>query len=296
MKMHRWVLTLILAAQTVNAETLAGSSGPAGGATNTLTAFDAAGIQTLFGPGTLPDMSRGDQRYAQRNTSRTCRAAWNNVVSRARNVQKREVSPAAVETLQQKAKAEGFNDKHVRRAIASFLANQSRIPNQRYVTFIDFNKRSNAKRMVVMDLQSLTLKSFHVAAGSGSDRNSDGWANAFSNRHGSLQSSLGCAIANGEFRDSKGRKALLFHGFEASNDEMCARGAYMHTASYAGGVPGRSWGCPAVKPGDASEIYGKIGGGGLVCTYYDGVQSADSASRPAKKKKGKGRGRRYARR
>lgn len=286
------MLLILLLSQMAFGETLASSVGTTTGTAVSTHDFDAAGIQTLFGSGTLPKFSHLENKYRTTRQSKHCKGALANIKSKT--VQKRHVTPDQVEQLRQKATAQGFNEKHVRRALASFLANQDEIPNQRYVTFIDFNKRSNAKRMVIIDLANLSLKSYHVAAGSGTDRNGDGYAERFSNGFGTNASSLGCALANGRFRDGKGRKALLFHGMEASNDNMCARGAFMHTAGYVGGVPGRSWGCPSVKSGEAEEIYGKLNGGGLVCSYFDGPQARETAGRPAKPSK-KARGR-YARR
>ena len=258
----------------------------------TINSFDARGIQTLFGPGAPPSMSHTDAKY-KNGTTKQCRASWKNVANRT--VAKRHIEPAKVEQLRQKAVASGINEKYVRRSIASFLANQDRLPNQRYVTFIDFNQRSDAKRMVVMDLEDYSFKTYHVAAGSGSDKKGNGYATRFSNKEGTHASSLGCYVANGEFNDGKGRPALLFHGIESTNDNACQRAVFMHTAGYVGGVPGRSWGCPAVRPQDRNQIYKKLGGGGLICSYYDGKQEVASAASPGTQRKGR-KGRRGSRR
>lgn len=262
-----------------------GASAASAGAINTLSAFDASGIQALFGPGKLPRMSHLDPLYENEGTrpSKQCRSSWNDL--KRKKVVTRSVTPAQVEDLKSKVAAKGFNPQHAAKALASFLANQDRLPNQRYVSFVDFNQHSTAERMVIMDLQTLTVETYHVAAGKGSDRNSDGYADRFTNVSGTLTSSLGCAVANGRFHDSKGRRALLLHGIEESNDKTCKRDIFMHTAKYVGSKPGRSWGCPAVKPAEAEEIYRKLNGGGLICSYYDGKQVGGRAVKSKTKSK-----------
>jgi hypothetical protein len=164
---------------------------------------------------------------------------------------------------------------------------------------IDFDKAASQNRMFVVDLQEGKVRSYKVAHGenSGPVR---GVATRFTNLgNGSHQSSLGCSVATFDSKigkkgrkvpltDGKGRHKLMFHGFDNSdakhtNNRICNRSIFMHPAWYVGGG-GRSWGCPAVEPGKRAEIYGQIGGGGLVCAYRDGDTTIGSASPPRKLK------------
>lgn len=161
----------------------------------------------------------------------------------------------------------GASESQMRQTLAAYASNKSTIKNQRYLTVIDYSKRSNQKRMFILDMETNTVKTYHVAHGKGSDPSGRGRATKFGNKSGSKRTSLGCFIAGGTYHGGNG-KSLILHGLEAGvNDNACARSVVMHGASYVGGTPGRSWGCPAVKNGDRNEVFRKVGGGGLICTF-----------------------------
>jgi hypothetical protein len=249
----------------------------------------------LFGGGNVPRVSRLDAKYNGRRGSKQCRKTWQTLRQKA--VSRRPA--AATDAIIAKAVAAGVSKRHIEKTLATYLANRDDIPNQRYISVIDFNKRSNQKRLFTIDLASGDVKSYDVAAGKGSDRDGDGYATYFSNKGNSHASSLGCSLAAGFYNGSHGN-TLMLHGFEATNDNSCERSVVMHSASYVGGVPGRSWGCPAVKRSDREEIFDKIGGGGLICAYKDGevheAERAPAVSKKKKKSKSKKRSKKHVRR
>lgn len=252
---------------------------------STLEKFNEAGIQQLFGKGTIPKVQNP---YTSRS-SRACTASWKDI-EKKRPKSVKELSQARVETIIKKVIGAGGSEKYAKRALASFMANQKSIPNQKFVSFIDFTKRSNQKRMIVMNLENMTVETFHVAAGKGSDPDGDGYATRFTNNGGSHASSLGCALVNTRFKDNKNRPAMFVHGFERTNNKSCDRDVIFHPAGYVGGIPGRSWGCPAVRPRDRKKVYERLEDGALLCSYFDGVDR----ERSGLKRKGKKNGRRRA--
>ncbi|MFT6638578.1 MAG: hypothetical protein ACJAYP_001155 [Flavobacterium sp.] len=120
-----------------------------------------------------------------------------------------------------------------------------------YLTIIDFSLSSNEERLWVIDMVSkkVVLKSL-VAHG----RNSgEEFANSFSNKSESYQSSLGF-YATGEVYQGKHGLSLRLDGLEYGiNDNARDRAVVIHGADYASqkfakthGRLGRSQGCPAV--------------------------------------------------
>lgn len=233
--------------------------------------LDARDVNALFA-GSIPSFRHTDRFYSRGNGSRTCRSDWNRV--RSLPVQKKTVS-VGFRVLKQSAANAGLSESKLRRILATFLANQSEIPNQDYISVIDFDKSSSRKRMFIINLRNGTVTSHKVAHGSGSGGRA-AVPTRFSNANGTHASSLGCSLATfntdtrgRRLKDGHGRHKLLFQGLESTNDQQCNRAIIMHPATYVSGG-GRSHGCPAVTPEDKQSIYNKISGGGLVCAYRDG--------------------------
>ena len=64
------------------------------------------------------------------------------------------------------------------------------------------------------------------------------------------------------------RNGLRLRGLSASNQEAMERGVVMHEAFYnEGEVMGRSYGCPAFRPGEGSPVLEQIADGGLFYGY-----------------------------
>ncbi len=240
--------------------------------------------------GPIPKISDGEKIYANKGGTKACRKVFGAL--RRATVQRRPAASSAV--IVAKALRAGIKAEHIKRTLATYLANRDAIPNQRFISVIDFNKASKEKRLYTIDLSDGTVRKFHVTGGAGSDPNRDGKMTHFSNRDNTHASSVGCALAAGEYYGGKRgtRKSLMLHGFEKTNDNMCNRSVVVHGADYAGGTPGASWGCPAVKPEDLGEFIDSIGGGGLICSYKDG----ELKEAPVVKKKLKRRSSRARRR
>ncbi len=142
---------------------------------------------------------------------------------------------------------------------------------------IDYSRPSTERRLWVFDLQSTQLLyTEHVAHGKGSGEN---FANAFSNRESSHQSSLGL-FATAETYIGGNGYSLRMDGLEPGiNDQARARAIVMHGAPYVDpamarhqGRLGRSFGCPAVRPAVANALIDTLKQGQLIFAYYPDQQ------------------------
>lgn len=139
---------------------------------------------------------------------------------------------------------------------------------------IDYTLPSTQQRLWVFDLPTTTLLyAEYVAHGKGSGEN---FANRFSNRADSLQSSLGLFVA-AETYDGENGYSLRMDGLEPGiNDHARDRLLVMHGAPYVDpeqamrqGRLGRSWGCPALRPQVARPLIDCLKQGqALVFAYY----------------------------
>lgn len=147
------------------------------------------------------------------------------------------------------------------------------LPASDRLAVIDYSKPSSQRRLWVFDLATGALEFFEwVAHG----RNSgDGAAHVFSNRDGSLASSLGLYRTTDVFYGKQG-VALRLDGLDQGfNDRARERAIVMHGAWYvseelarASGRIGLSWGCPAVRPTVAKPIIDRLKGGQYLFAYY----------------------------
>ncbi len=143
----------------------------------------------------------------------------------------------------------------------------------RQVTLIDYSLPSTAPRLWVIDLQTdAVVYQSRVAHG----RNSgEDVAISFSNRSGSLQTSLGVFRTAETYQGEHGL-SLRLDGLEPGfNDAARARSIVIHGADYVSdrfvaehGRAGRSWGCPALPQGVVTEIVPAIAGGQLLVAWY----------------------------
>lgn len=224
--------------------------------------------------GDVPDFRAYDAKMSA-DRSR-CGYGWRAL--RSSRIVERPVA-APIQKIRENARRAGISAQDLNRTLKTYLKNQSSIPNQRYLTIIDFTKRSDKNRLFTIDLRTGDIKGYPTTAGTNSDPNGDGYATHFDNRREGGASSLGCYMVYGTYSGGRFGKAgtLMLHGFEKSNDNACARALIMHPRWYVGHVPGRSNGCFAVKPTDKDEVFGKVQGGGLVCAYHDGKNEAATA-------------------
>jgi len=148
---------------------------------------------------------------------------------------------------------------------------------QKILTVIDYSLPSSVKRMWVIDLTSQKVL-YHTLVAHG--KHTGGlFAKHFSDRPGSLASSIGTFITENTYMGSKGY-SLRLKGLEPGfNDKAKSRAIVMHGAWYATqdfarhhGRLGLSWGCPAVAPTLAKPIINQIKNGSLVFAYFPDSQ------------------------
>jgi hypothetical protein len=159
-------------------------------------------------------------------------------------------------------------------AIEYFDVNKSLIPNQGYITVVDFSKFSGDDRFFVVDMQSGAVESHKVAHGLNSDPNWTGYATSFSNVSGSLQSSLGFYMG-GELYDGTHPHSMRLDGLSPdgspnnmANTNVRQRLVVMHEATYVSDSntdkQGRSDGCLALDPNIEQGVVDRLTNGSLI--------------------------------
>ncbi|UXR63925.1 murein L,D-transpeptidase catalytic domain family protein [Bdellovibrio bacteriovorus] len=154
-------------------------------------------------------------------------------------------------------------------AVVYFEKNQSRFKNTKYISLIDFGKRSTQARFFIVNMASGEVWAIHTAHGKGSDSNHDGYAEKFSNKSGSNASSLGYYRA-AETYSGKHGLSLKLDGLSSTNSNARARAVVIHGASYvreSSVIQGRSWGCPAVANNLRDKVIGLLKGGSLIYAF-----------------------------
>jgi len=141
------------------------------------------------------------------------------------------------------------------------------------LTIVDFSISSNEKRLWVIDLKNNQILFQSLVA---HGKNSGGqFANSFSNRPESHQSSLGC-YATAETYIGKHGYSLRLDGLEnAINNNARKRAIVMHGADYVSdkyiaknGRLGRSFGCPSVPNELTVELIDIIKDKSCLYIYY----------------------------
>jgi len=154
-----------------------------------------------------------------------------------------------------------------RKAVSLGLAKKS------LLTIIDYSLPSTQRRLWVVDMsKQKVIYHEHVAHGSGSGMNK---AERFSDKPGSLQTSLGLFVTGNTYQGKHGL-SLVLHGLEKGiNGNAERRAIVMHGANYVNfsivkqqGRLGRSWGCPAVRNEVARPMIQTIKEGSLIFAYY----------------------------
>jgi hypothetical protein len=141
------------------------------------------------------------------------------------------------------------------------------------LSVIDYSLPSTERRLWVFDLgkRQLLFREW-VAHG----RNTGGnMARHFSNRPGSLMSSLGTFVTDGTYVGHNGL-SLRLKGLDGRfNNEAEKRAIVMHGADYVSrsfarhqGRLGRSWGCPALRRKVAPKIIHALSKDAMVFAYY----------------------------
>jgi hypothetical protein len=152
------------------------------------------------------------------------------------------------------------------------LIKKGKLSNSGILTVCDFSKPSDSKRMYILDVKNFkVLLNTYVAHGKNSGLK---YAEKFSNRPKSLQSSLGFYVTKNTYIGEHGlslRLAGLDKGF---NDRAESRAVVVHGAGYIGdewlgsAYMGRSYGCPAVPQQLSSKVINLIKNGTCLFIYH----------------------------
>jgi hypothetical protein len=160
-------------------------------------------------------------------------------------------------------------------AIQYLNANKAKFGNLSYVGIVDFSKHSSLPRFYIADLTRGTVRIIHVAHGSGSDPDGDGYPTRFSNVHDTHASSLGFYMTGARMSANNGR-AMRLHGLSSTNSNVYSRGIIIHPADYVSDRPnakaGRSWGCLAVSNASILTVLDSLKGGALIYVWMSGVK------------------------
>ena len=146
------------------------------------------------------------------------------------------------------------------------------------LTIIDYELPSYLQRLWVIDMKvGRVLYQEWVAHGMGSPRGSGGTmeeALSFSNEKGTLKSSLGLFVTAETYYGRHGYSLKLDGLEEGVNDNARERFIVLHGAQYVSEdraedrLVGRSWGCPAVRPGISKILIDAIKDGSVLWIYY----------------------------
>lgn len=247
-------------------------------ARNSDTVLTPDAAQWLYGMGHIPRVEDTDRFYDAGHTTGLCKAKWD-----AMRHPRPPIYPigvkAPLEKLEENARRAGLPLRKLHRALGVYLANQTEIPEQEYISVVDYDKPGSQNRWFFINLMTGKITSQRVSAGKGSDPSHSGNASLFSDTEGTNASSLGCAIVSGHVNSGKHGPSMLVHGLEDSNRNSCGRMIEVHAPLKWGGRyrgfykaydagNGRSNGCLTVN--DRDGTFKKLGSGGLVCSYKDG--------------------------
>jgi hypothetical protein len=146
------------------------------------------------------------------------------------------------------------------------------------LTIIDYELPSYQQRLWVIDMRmGRVLYQEWVAHGMGKPRGSGGTmeeALSFSNEKGTLKSSLGLFVTAETYYGRHGYSLKLDGLEEGVNDNARERLIVLHSAHYVSEgraddhLIGRSWGCPAVRPGIGKILIDAIKDGSVLWIYY----------------------------
>jgi hypothetical protein len=151
------------------------------------------------------------------------------------------------------------------------LLKKGKISNPNILTVCDFSQPSDSKRLYIIDVRNFkVLLNTYVAHGKNSGVE---YANRFSNRSRSLESSLGFYVTKNTYYGQHGLSLKLSGQDKGFNDRAEARAIVVHGASYIGdewlgGKMGRSFGCPAVPSRMASKVIDLIKNGTCLFIYH----------------------------
>ncbi len=153
------------------------------------------------------------------------------------------------------------------KAVVYYDTNYANVKNKNYIAVIDLKKKSTLNRFFIVNMKTGAVLALRTAHGKGSDADHDGYAEKFSNKHGSGASSLGYAMTAGTYNSKKFGYALRMHGLSSTNSNFYARAVVIHGANYvkqAAVKQGRSLGCPAVDFDYRDQVVNNLKNGAVV--------------------------------
>lgn len=141
------------------------------------------------------------------------------------------------------------------------------------LTICDMSMSANTNRMWVIDLKTGTvLLNTHVAHGQGSGEE---YANRFSNKMNSHQSSIGFYVTGKTYTGEHGKSLYLYGMDKGFNHLAYKRNIVVHGADYVNAEYiannkrlGRSWGCPAVSSDISDTVIDMIKEGTCMFIYF----------------------------
>ena len=148
------------------------------------------------------------------------------------------------------------------------LSEKHKLENPDVLTVCDFSQPADNRRMYIIDIKNFKLLlNTYVAHGKNSGLT---YAQRFSNKPKSLQSSLGFYITKNVYQGKHGLSLKLTGIEKGFNDKAEARAVVVHGANYIGTDrnAGRSFGCPAVPKKDAAKVISLIKDGTCLFIYY----------------------------
>ncbi len=169
---------------------------------------------------------------------------------------------------------EGVNANALRTSLKAYKWAESEGKVKKHImTLVDFDKPSNQKRLWVIDMRHKPNLLYTELVTHG--HNSGGlYARHFSNVINSHESSVGAMIASENYYGKYGLSVRIDGIEKGLNNHVRVRDIVFHRSAYAtpaflrrAGRLGRSWGCFAIAPRDASKIFKTIGGGSFVFAY-----------------------------
>ena len=151
-------------------------------------------------------------------------------------------------------------------ALAALDKHAARIPHRDRLGIADYSAHSGEFRFHLVNVEQGAIeRSLLVSHGRGSDPRNSGYAQHFSNRHGSNASSLGSYVTGKTYYGKHGHSRRL-HGLDESNDQAFDRAIVIHGASYVDigmarnhGRVGRSLGCFAFEKREIESVLDWLG-------------------------------------
>ena len=187
-------------------------------------------------------------------------------------------NPGSTARLVVAAERSGLRPEVLRPALEAYASATARhLTSRPVLTIIDYSLPSREKRLWVLDVRRGAVLAHELVA---HGRNTgDDLAERFSNRPGSLQSSLGAFLTGGTYSGKHGL-SLRLRGLQKVNDRAEARAIVVHGADYVNdaigrqlGRLGRSQGCPALSRAAAPRIIRLIQDGTLLFAYHPSLRS-----------------------